>query len=74
MLDYKQSYLEYIKLKYEKTLKRTINRTKGTKAFVHFYIILKIYENNKIEITPEMLQDIRTLYDAIDGSQIQIIE
>lgn len=65
MLDHKQKYLEYIKTKFDTTnYLILVDPWKFGKHLVHYYNILKIYENNKAELTPEMLADIKKLYDA----------
>ena len=42
MLDFKTSYLQYIKNRYNETVGKRNNKTKATKGWVHYYIILKI--------------------------------
>ena len=76
ILVYKDIYLNYIKAQYANTIGKRINRSKITKGWVHYYIILKIFDNNKVEITEEMLQDINTLYSSTEGTEaiIQWIE
>lgn len=74
IFDYREQYLSLIKTVYYEGIGKRVNRSRFTKSWVHYYIILKFYENNNTTITPEMLQDIRTLYDAVDGSQIPIID
>ena len=73
MLDHKEKYLEHIKHYYLDVARMPIhkNRWKFGKMLVHYYIILSIYNNNKAEITEEMLQDIRLLYsNVIESEQI----
>jgi hypothetical protein len=65
MLEHKEEYLSYIKKTYLSLKKHPNSRIIG-KSFVHYYIILKIFENNKIEITEQMTEDIELLYS---GSQ-----
>jgi hypothetical protein len=65
MLEHKEEYLNHLKENYA-NLKKFSNRHKIGKSFVHYYIILKIFENNKIEITEQMTEDIELLYS---GSQ-----
>jgi len=71
MLDHKEEYLDFLRYEYHKTqaLKRDV--TRHSKGYVHYYIILKIYDNNKIEITNQMLEDIITLYNG--GEQVRAI-
>jgi len=44
------------------TLGKAISKKKFAKSFVHYYIPLKMFENQSIEITPEMKDDIEELY------------
>lgn len=63
-LAYKQRYLEYLRERYATSVGKLQNKTKLTKMFVHYYIILKIFENNKIEITKEIRDNVRILYQG----------
>lgn len=74
MLNHKEKYLQYLNQTYFNSIGKRINRNKLTKAWVHYYIVLKIYENQSIEITDEMKTDINILYNASDGSQLPIID
>jgi hypothetical protein len=65
MLEHKEEYLNHLKENYA-NLKKFSNRHKIGKSFVHYYIILKIFENNEVEITEQMTEDIELLYS---GSQ-----
>jgi hypothetical protein len=75
MLDHKDKYLAYIKDRYlnKSQMPRHINRWKMGKSFVPYYIILNIYKNNKVEVTPTMLADIQQLYSRNEASE-SIIE
>lgn len=75
MLEHKDKYLAYIKDRYlnKSQMPRHINRWKMGKSFVPYYIILNIYKNNKVEITPTMLADIQQLYSRNEASE-SIIE
>lgn len=74
ILDHKDSYKRKLKELYYNTIGKRISRNNATKGWVHYYIILKIFENNSLEISSEMLEDINTLYTAKDGEAIPIIE
>ena len=74
MLNFKTKYLNYIKNFYkEKKYDSVKEPWKYGKQFVHFYVVLKIFENNKPEITEDMLINIKKLYDSTEGSK-EIIE
>jgi len=64
MLEHEEEYLSHIKDSYSQ-LKKYPNRWKIGKSFVHYYIILKIFENNKVEITDKMYEDIELLYKGV---------
>jgi hypothetical protein len=74
MLNFKTKYLNYIKNFYkEKKYDSVKEPWKYGKKFVHFYVVLKIFENNKPEITEDMLINIKKLYDSTEDSK-EIIE
>jgi len=64
MLSHEQEYIEHIKNKYMNTVGQLKVKTNYTKPFVHYYIILKMFENQKLEITPEMKKNIEILYNS----------
>lgn len=68
ILQYKNEYIEYLRSRYVNSAGKLVNKTKISKMFVHYYIILKIYENNCVEITEQMLIDINKLYAG--GEQV----
>ena len=45
--------------------KRKISAGKG---FVHYYIIIKYYENNSTEFTEQMIREINILYNRLEGA------
>jgi hypothetical protein len=69
MLDHKAKYIAYIKNKFASTKYHILpSPWKFGKHLVHYYVILKIYENNKAELTDQMLLDIKALYDTTEAS------
>jgi hypothetical protein len=74
MLDHKNKYIDYIKNRFASTKYHMLPEIwKFGKHLVHYYVVLKIYENNKAELTDQMLLDIKSLYDTTEAS-IPIIE
>ena len=63
MLSYEDTYISYIKEHFSNRLKtgRPLPKTHG-KMYVHYYIILKIYENKNTTITDDMKYDLELLY------------
>jgi hypothetical protein len=70
MLNHKAKYLDYIKKRFAST-KYTVlvEPWKFGKHLVHYYAILKIYENDKVELTEEMLSEIKILYDSTEAGK-----
>ena len=66
----KEAYMEFMRKRYMDSVGKRVKREKHTKGWVHYYIVLKIFENNKIEITEDMLKDIRALYYSEDHHPI----
>ena len=66
MLNYKNDYLSYAKEKYTETVGKAKIKKSFGKSFVHYYIILKMFENNSTEITNQMRDDIQKLYSGSD--------
>ena len=67
MFDHEKEYKQYIKKRYTNTSEKTIVRGTGYrpgKFYVHYYIILKIYENKVAEINEDMIKDVRLLYTS----------
>jgi hypothetical protein len=64
MLEHEEEYKKYLCQRYNSFLRKITNRYKFSKSFVHFYIILKMFENNKTEITKEMQEKITKLYQG----------
>jgi hypothetical protein len=74
MLDHKVKYIDYIKNRFASTKYHMLPEIwKFGKHLVHYYVVLKIYENNKAELTDQMLLDIKALYDTKETS-LPIIE
>ena len=76
MLEHKNDYLAYLKTHYENTGYSDIPLERlhylGNQ-FVHYYVVLSIYENNIVEITQKMKEDIALLYSK-DVANISLIE
>lgn len=69
MLNHKTKYIDYIKTRFASTKYHLLlDPWKFGKHLVHYYVVLKIYENNKAELTEEMLLDIKTLYSATEAA------
>lgn len=64
MFAHRDKYLNLIKEHY--STRYSINKLRPSigKTFVHYYIILKMYENNSTEITEEIKRDIAMLYSG----------
>lgn len=73
MFSHKEEYLKFLKEEYISTIGKRVNRSKVTKHWVHYYIIVKMYENNSIELTEEMIKDINNLYDS-SGNHYELID
>lgn len=75
MLEYKKAYLTYLSERFEEDSTRSGMRGsyRRGKFYVHYYIPLKIYENNSLEITTEMSAGIKVLY-AGGEEAIPVIE
>jgi hypothetical protein len=74
MLSYKTKYINYAKDRFATTnYGLLVEPWKFGKHLVHYYNILKIYENNKAELNEQMLLDIKTLYGGTEEA-LPIIE
>lgn len=62
ILDYKEDYFNYLKSSYKEQTSKILYKWKHGKVFVHYYIPLKMFENNSTELTAEMKADIEKLY------------
>jgi hypothetical protein len=62
IFEHEAEYKAYIKEHYLNGVGKSINKKNFGKFFVHYYIIQKIYERQSLEVTPEMLADIKHLY------------
>jgi hypothetical protein len=75
MLEHKKEYFDYIKERYNRfNLLKLGNVWKIGKVFVHYYIILNILKNNKVEITPQMKFDIDLFYSRSANAEPLIKE
>jgi hypothetical protein len=75
MLEHKEEYIKYIKEKYRRVRLLNINNVwKIGKVFVHYYIVLNILKNNKVEITPQMKFDIDLFYSRSANAEPLIKE
>ena len=75
MLEHKEEYIDYIKEKFNRVRLLNINNVwKIGKLFVHYYIVLNILKNNKVEITPQMKFDIELFYSRSPKSEPLIKE
>lgn len=68
ILDHQDLAIHFLKNNYNRGLVRKINKTRITKSYVHYYLPLKMFENNSTEITSEMHQDVVKLYE--EGDQV----
>jgi hypothetical protein len=74
MLNHKEKYIKYIKDRFATTKYHILpDPWRLGKHLVHYYVVLKIYENNKAELTEQILLDIETLYSGTEVS-MPIIE
>jgi hypothetical protein len=75
MLEHKNEYLAYLKTHYENGFSKVKPEHLHYlgNQFVHYYVVLSIYENNKVEITEKMKDDIALLYSK-DRANISLIE
>jgi predicted nucleotidyltransferase len=63
MFNYKIPYMQFAKRYYEKTIYRSKNKHKFAKAFVHYYLIYKLYYADcNLTITEEMYDMLHILY------------
>ena len=58
----KEKYLKIVKEIYNNSIRKALDKWKIGKFFVHYYVILKFYENNNTIVTEDMLKDISLLY------------
>lgn len=69
----KDLYLNSITEYYKGTLGLSIHKHRHSKMYTHYYLILKMYEDNTVEFTPEMVQTVKQLRDKTDGYE-EIVE
>ena len=73
MLEYSDVYLPYIKTHYaKKTVIGSPLKYKYGKFYVHYYMVLKIFENQSIVITEDMRADLELLYSNSKESHLVI--
>jgi hypothetical protein len=64
MLEHKKEYLEFIRNRFQSSRYNILKDPwKIGKTLVHYYIILKMYEDNKVELTDEILHNIELFYN-----------
>jgi hypothetical protein len=70
IFDHEDQYLSYIKDSYLKRVSsgRPLPRTHG-KLYIHYYMVLKIYQNHSVEITEGMRSELDLLYNNSDLAQ-----
>ena len=64
MFEHQLEYMAYLNQHHIDTLGKSKVKYKYGKYYVHFYVIIKMFENNNTAITETMLADILTLYNA----------
>lgn len=57
-----EDYKEYLLMRYSGSVGKLKVKTKFTKGFVHYYIILKIIKNQSVTITDEIKKNVNILY------------
>jgi hypothetical protein len=80
MMEHKEEYLSYIAKRFNKNKNidgsnpfySMVDHWKMGKHFVHYYTILKIYENGKVEITPEIIKEVELMYSQSPEAQPSI--
>lgn len=63
LLDYKNEYLFFLKDLYVNSIGKSINKINFGKVFVHYYILLTIFDKNDISLTEEERQNVVKLYN-----------
>lgn len=76
MMEHEEDYKKYLKDRYDNTLVTIIRGTnyRHGKFYAHYYLILKMYENQKAELTESMISDVNILYTQRDQSRNDIID
>lgn len=74
MLEHESVYKSYLLETFVASKERTNIKTgyRRGKFYVHYYMVLKIYENNSIELTPDILSDVRKLYANTEDAHLVI--
>lgn len=76
IFDYEKEYMSFLK---NKLLKSSLFNTEkpikwvGEKNFVHYYVILKFFENHSIELTEEIKRDVLKMYNKNGRAQLNWI-
>jgi len=63
MLDHREEYEQYVIKIYDiNNSKVNPNTVKNGKFYIHYYMILKLFENNSLELTDEIIENANALY------------
>lgn len=68
LLGAETQYKEYLKDRYINSIGKRVDRTRGSKQVVQYYMPLKMYDNQSTEVTNEMKEVGRKLYEG--GEQV----
>lgn len=63
MFSHQEEYMSFLKDRYLNTIAKVPNKRVFSKLFVHFYLVLKMFDNGSSEITQEMSNAIKCLYN-----------
>lgn len=69
LLDHKQDYLNYLKIRNDSTP----SRYRKSRDYVHFYVVLKMIDNSSIVITEQMIEDVNNLYYTVGNYEESIL-
>lgn len=64
MFSHQEEYMNFLRNRYLNTIAKVPNKRVFSKLFVHFYLVLKMFDNGSSEITQEMSNAIRCLYNS----------
>lgn len=62
----KNRYMPFMKDLFQETIGKANDKWKIGKSFVHYYLILKFYENESFDIDNKMKEDIAKLYSGLE--------